>query len=113
MNAQEATCPHCHNHCPVSNPKCDRGREYVDNIKKGLAEPTCQNKESGIHHGHREGHHGHRQADFSTVTGLLQSCRHAMFHGELEEAAVKKALTPEEQEILKGLLKRVLDAKNK
>lgn len=111
MNTQEPTCPHCHNHCPVSNPKCDRGREYADNIKKGLVDPSYQNRESGGHRRHGEDHHGHRQVDLSTVTGLLQACGHAMFHGELEEAAVKKALTPEEQEILKGFLKRVLDAK--
>ena len=113
MNTQEATCPHCHNHCPVSDPKCDQGREYAEDIKKGLAEPTYQNREAGSHHGHRQDHHGHRKSDLSTVTGLLQACGHAMFHGELEEATVRKALTPEEQEILKELLKRTLNAKDK
>ncbi len=96
-------CNQCGNHCPIDDLKCGRGRRAL-----GLD----QGEHDGGHlHGHGHGGHCHHKK-LNGVLGLLQSCGHALHHGEIDEDGLE-CLSNEEEEQLEKLLSKLLRNWNK
>ena len=100
-------CNQCENHCQVDDLKCGRGR-------RAFGQEQGENGTEHLHghgHGHEHGRHcQHKRLE--GVLGLLQSCGHAIHHGEIGEDGLK-CLSNEEKEQLEKLLSKLLDNWNK
>ncbi len=65
MEEEKKVCPCCGRHCDLTNPSCERGREYAKTgvipERKDTAEGGHEHAFSGEHHGHGFGgeYHGH------------------------------------------------------
>lgn len=57
---ENETCPCCGRHCPLTEPHCERGREYA---KTGVIPTTSPLNEGDVQsrriHGEHDGHCGH------------------------------------------------------
>lgn len=93
MNKNEKFCPQCPNHCPVESLSCGRGRAYF-----------------GVDDSHSS---SHKNFDEQSIAGLLRQCGHMLHHNQnITNDDICKHLTNEEQNILKGLLKKILSNEN-
>lgn len=99
MTNQENTCLCCHNHCPLSAPRCEKGENYA---KYGTVET-----------GHGKQKHGHNKQgmpDLNSTSGLLSACGHALHHRNFGNADLFEALSDAEREELDRMLKKLLNS---
>lgn len=102
-------CPLCHNHCPIDEPNCGRGRALAEQIKSGVpVDPDALTKQS--EHGHDRDLRGRKDRD--SLEGLLRECGHTLHHGERHSEELFSALNDEEQAILKQLLQKLITSWN-
>ena len=101
MSEQITNCPQCGRHCDLTMPNCERGKRFAEQITNGV---TPEQAMSGGHHDH---HHGGRPDDDS-LAGMFRACGHRLHHGGEGAEKMFDKLTPQEQETLKGLLKKLL-----
>lgn len=100
-------CPLCHNHCPIEDPNCGRGKTLAEQLKSGESidpDAMMRKPEHGEGHGHG-GHHAPK--DRSSLEGLLRECGHVLHHGGNRGEELFSSLTEEEQETLKALLQKL------
>lgn len=113
-------CPLCPHHCPIDSPSCERGQSLVEKLKAGEnVDIESLRKERGHgEHGHGEhgergrGEHGHgeHKRDRESLEGLLRECGHALHHRDGSDTAMFGALSAEEQDALKSLLKKLVES---
>ena len=97
-------CPQCPKHCPVEALSCGRGRAYFGQ--------SIEAQPQEVHDDHHHGEHGHHgKPNLDSLEGLLRFFGHALHHGSVEDDAFT-ALSMDEQEQLKGLLKKLADSWN-
>ena len=125
MSENITNCPHCKEHCPLTNPGCGRG-ERLAREQRGETVVNEGTRERGEHEGHRRGEHnpegrgsreerhgehgGHgHHAETDTLEGLFRACGHKLHHGGEEANVLFGVLTPEEREYLQAILKKIID----
>ena len=105
-------CPQCPKHCPVEALSCGRGRAYFGQSSENQ-QPEGHDEHS--YGGYEEGRHGehglHGKPNMDSLEGLLRFFGHALHHGGVEDNAFA-ALSADEQEQLKGLLKKLAESWN-
>ena len=102
-------CNQCENRCPIDDLKCGRGRRAL-----GLEQDEHTDERLGDRehrHGNEHSARSHRKT-LSGVLGLLQSCGHAIHHGEIGED-VLACFSNEEKIQLEKLLYKFLNNCNK
>jgi len=100
-------CPQCPRHCPVDALSCGRGRAYFQGN---------ENEQSGNMEAHERGAHGHGKheherrgpLDKESLPGLMRICGHTLFHRSGDDVDLFAALSAQEQEQLKTLLKKLV-----
>ncbi len=126
MSENITNCPHCKEHCPLTNPGCGKGERFAREQRgETVVEEGIHRRERGEHEGHRRGEHdpegrgsreerrsergGHRHhADADTLEGLFRACGHKLHHGGEEADAMFDVLTLEEREYLWTILKKII-----
>ena len=97
-----SNCPQCPKHCPVDALSCGRGRAYFGQ--------SVENQQQEGHDEHRRGEHdNHGKPNLDSLEGLLRFLGHSLHHGGVEGDAFA-SLSADEQEQLKGLLKKLAES---
>ena len=106
-------CPCCPRGCPLSAPGCGRGRDYAARQSGGQADVPVHG--GAPRRGGEHGPHGRPDgpaADPDSLEGLLLRCSHALHHGGPVRGSRFSALTEQEQQMLRGLLQKLVSSWN-
>ena len=101
-------CPLCPRHCSIEAPSCGRGKALAEKLKAGenVDIEKLQNERQ-----HERGSHGHgdRKHDRDSLEGLLHECVHRLHHRDEDGADFFAALSEDEKDTLKLLLRKLVE----
>lgn len=115
MEMQTTNCPMCPRHCSLDKLNCGKGKTFAALLDEDPAKAMelCRSQESD--HIHKKHEHGNRRdsghgfdTDPDSLGSLLHRCGRASHHGAVDAESIGRLLTLQEQETLKGLLKKLV-----